>query len=151
MIRTPVNVHDLNHAHRPYIRALTPKTANEIAQSDAWKLQCQVAKSTPIFKEVKPEPIHYPVASALGPRRLVMDTGTPFDIVSVNDINAEAESHKIRADNNVTLNAVGGLQYVEHVLPLTIRMSNRYKEKIETLLIPTTSPAALSMAEGVWK
>lgn len=74
-----------------------------------------------------------------------MDTRTPFGIVSVNDIKAEAESHKIRADDNVTLNAVGGLQDVEHVLPLTIRMSNRYKEKIETLLIPTTSPATLSI------
>ena len=127
MIRTPVNVHDLNHEHSPDIRALSPKTADEFAQSDAWKLQSQVAKNGPVVEEVKPEPINYPVAAALGPRRWLMDTGTPFDIVSVNDINAEAESHKIRADNNVTLNAVGGLQDVEHVLPLTIRMLNRYK------------------------
>ena len=64
-----------------------------------------------------------------------MDTGTPFDIVSVNDVSAEAESHKIRADNNVTLNAVGGLQDVEHVLPVTLRISNRYKEKVDALLL----------------
>ena len=78
-----------------------------------------------VKESVSEAPI-YAVEAALGPRRWLMDTGTPFDIVSVNDINAEAESHKILADNNVTLNAVGGLTDVEYVLPLTIRMSNRY-------------------------
>ena len=110
MIRTPVNVHVLNHEHSPYIRALSPKSADEIAQSMAWTLQVQVAKDDNAEQDVLPEPVSYPVAAALGPRRWLIDTGTPFDIVSVNDINAEAESHKIRAENNVTLNAVGGLR-----------------------------------------
>ena len=81
MIRTPVNVHDLNHEHSPYIRALSPKSADEIAQSEAWTLQSQVAKHSPVVEVVKPEPVSYPVAAALGPRRWLMDTGTPFDIV----------------------------------------------------------------------
>ena len=52
MIRTPVNVHDLNHEHSPYIRALSPKTADEIAQSEAWTLQSQVAKHSPVVEDV---------------------------------------------------------------------------------------------------
>ena len=109
MIRTPMNVHDLNHKHSPYIRALSPENATEIAIAEAHKLQSQVLKScdAECYEKVPMSPI-YPVAAALGPKRWLMDTGTPFDIVSVNDINAEAESHKVRADNNVTLNAVGG-------------------------------------------
>ena len=146
MIRTPLNVHDLNHKHSPYIRSLTPENATEIAITAALKLQSQVNQACGGERMVKEPLSHiYPVAAALGPKRWLMDTGTPFDIVSVHDINAEAERHKVQADNNVTLNAVGGLTDVEHILPLTIRMSNRYKEKVDTLLIPTTSPAALSI------
>ena len=108
MIRTPLNVHDLNHKHSPYIRALSPENATEIAIAEAHKLQSQVLKACDAECKVKvPLSPIYPVAAALGPKRWLMDTGTPFDIVSVNDINAEAESHKVRADNNVTLNAVG--------------------------------------------
>ena len=89
MIRTPLNVHDLNHKHSPYIRSLTPEKATEIAITAALKLESQVNQSCGEERIAK-EPLSpiYPVAAALGPKRWLMDTGTPFDIVSVHDINA---------------------------------------------------------------
>ena len=115
MVRTPLNVRAKNHMHSPYIRALSSKAAEDIARVDALALEGEVAT----FNEKTDDRvhIHYAAAAALGPRRWLMDTGTPFDIVSVNDVNAEAESHKIKADNSVTLNAVGGFKDVEYTLP----------------------------------
>ena len=124
------------------MRALSPKAALDVARREAIDLEDEVNPTIP--QATPSDPIYYPVAAAVGPRRHLMDTGTPFDIVSVNDVNAEAESHEVRSDHNVTLNAVDGLQDVDYVLPLTLRMSNRYKEKIQALLIDQTSPAALS-------
>ena len=78
MIRTPMNVHDLNHKHSPYIRALSPENATEIAITEALKLQSQVLKSCDAECNVKvPTSPVYPVAAALGPKQWLMDTGNP--------------------------------------------------------------------------
>ena len=77
------------------------------------------------------------------PRKWLMDTGTPFDIVSINDVSPKAEEQKVPSDTLFSLNAVGGIQDVEWMLPMVIQMSGKWKEKCIPLLIEATSPAAL--------
>ena len=100
MVRTPKTYLDENYQHSPQIRALSPEAAIDIARREAIDLEDEVNPTIP--QSTSSDPIYYPVAAAVGPRRWLMDTGTPFDIVSVNDVNAEAESHKVRSDHNVT-------------------------------------------------
>ena len=144
MVRTPEAVRDPTYRHSPYIRALIPDTAIDIARVAALSLESEVAATNAKYESGKLR-YEYAAAAALGPKRWLMDTGTPFDIVSVNDVNAEAEEHRQRAENNISLNAVGGIQDVNWVLPLTLKMSPKHKENITPLLIDSTSPAALSI------
>ena len=83
--------------------------------------------------------------TAVGPSMWLMDTGTPFDIVSQQELSDELQARKYKTKLNVNLQTANGIAKIKWQVPLKVKMSPAWRETIRPIMMEGTTPAALSI------
>ena len=89
--------------------------------------------------------IKAPAMAGNGSVLWLMDTGTPFDIISKYDVSSNERAKKKRAKHSIILNTANGIVKVKWQVPLKVKLSRSQTENIDAIMMNGATPAALSI------